>query len=148
MRSASSKDSEEKNCLEKDLRTLQKTVSDLHKSFESWKQQKSNETKRYFGENKEVSGRPRPQRRGCYLCGSDQHLNFRCPQNQDNRKKESSVANEQNGSHQASYTASVGSGLYAECRVNDTVTDCLIDNGATLSIVSFKSMGYHYPVRQ
>lgn len=139
MRSASSKDSGEKNCLEKDLRTLQKTVSDLHKSFESWKQQKSNETKGSYGENNEASGRPRPQRRRCYLCGSEQHLKFRCPQNQDNRKKESSVANEQNGSHKASYAASVGSGLYAECRVNDIVTDCLIDTGATLSILSLRA---------
>ncbi|MCG7870401.1 MAG: hypothetical protein JAY74_29030, partial [Candidatus Thiodiazotropha taylori] len=53
MRSASLKAPEEKNSsLEKDLRTLQKTVSDLHKSFESWKQQKPHETKGSYGENK------------------------------------------------------------------------------------------------
>ena len=141
MRSASSKDSEEKNCLKKDLRTLQKTVPDLHKSFNSWKQQKSNETEGSFGEHKEASGRSRHQRGRCYLCGSDQHLYFRCPQNQDNRKKDLSVANEQNESHQASYAASVGSGLYAECRVNGTETDCLIDTGATLFILSLRAWG-------
>ena len=137
MRSASSKDSEEKKCLKKALRTLQKTVPDLHKSFNSWKQQKSNETEGSFGKNKEASGRSRPQRRRCYLCGSEQHLNFRRSQNQDNRKKEPS--NEQNESHQASYAASVGSGLYAECRVNGTETDCLVDTGATLFILSLRA---------
>ncbi|MEW8542138.1 MAG: hypothetical protein AB2693_01270, partial [Candidatus Thiodiazotropha sp.] len=40
MRSTSWKAPEEKNSLEKDLKTLQKTVLDLQKSFESWKRQK------------------------------------------------------------------------------------------------------------
>lgn len=40
MRSATEKDTGQKKSLEEDLKSLQKTVSDLHKAFETWKHQK------------------------------------------------------------------------------------------------------------
>lgn len=104
MRSTSKKVSEPKTSLEEDLKSLQKTVSDLHKSFEGWKQQKP----RYNSDSS------KPPTRKCFLCGSDKHLKFKCPQNPKNKNVNTDI-NEQDGNHQAKYVASTSAGLYAEC---------------------------------
>ena len=42
-------------------------------------------------------------------------------------------------SHQAKLIASLSSGLYANCKINNYDAECLVDTGATLSLISCKA---------
>ncbi len=133
MRSTSDMGHEKPTKMENDMKALQKTVSELHKSFEAWKQPKSTGSN-----NTRNTGDWKLQKRRCYICDSDKHLKFKCPQNPRNQKEKPGNG-EPEKQHQAKHVASTSSGLYAECKINNTVMDCLIDTGATLSILSLKT---------
>ena len=138
MRSTVEKVPEQRNDLEDGLKALQKTVSDLQKSFEGWKKQKSNGTNVPRKYESDSAKDTRPPRRRCYRCGSDKHLIRNCPKGKDEGKATPSNRGD-NEAHQAKLVASTSAGLYAECKMNNILTDCLIDTGATLSILSLKA---------
>ena len=138
MRSTVEKVPEQRNDLEDGLKALQKTVSDLQKSFEGWKKQKSNGMNVPRKYDSDGAKDTRPPRRRCYLCGSDKHLIKNCPKGKDEGKATPSNSGD-NEAHQAKLVASTSAGLYAECKINNILTDCLIDTGATLSILSLKA---------
>ena len=136
MRSTSEKVPEEKNSMEEDLKALQKTVSDLCKSFEGWTQQKS---KQRNDSGSFKSDTPEAHKRRCFICGSDRHLKNRCPQNSTSNKNNTSRFSYRKKNHQAKHVASASTGLFVECKINDVVTDCLVDTGATLSVLSVRT---------
>lgn len=73
MRSALEKDTGQKKSLEEDLKSLQKTVSDLHKAFETWKHQKPRTENKVASNNTNIRNRPN---RECYKCGSESTYNI------------------------------------------------------------------------
>ncbi len=86
----------------------------------------------------------KPPKRRCFLCDSEKHLKYNCPKNPRNQQwnkgnKEKKVPQEQEQQHQAKHVASTSSGLYVEGKVNNVVMECLVDTGATLSILSLKT---------
>ena len=108
MRSTSEKMPEEKNSMEEDLKALQKTVSDLCKSFEGCTQQKSKQ--------RNSSGRFKPDtleahKRQCFICGSDRHLKNSCPENSTSNKNNTLRFSYQKKKHQAKHVASASTGL-------------------------------------
>ena len=138
MRSTVEKVPEQRNDLEDGLKALQKTVSDLQKSFEGWKKQKSNGTNLPRKYDSDGAKDTQPPRCRCYRCGSDKHLIRNCPKGKDEGQASPSNPGD-NEAHQAKLVASTSAGLYAECKINNILTDCLIDTGATLSILSLKA---------
>ena len=128
----------QRNNLEDGLKALQKTVSDLQKSFEGWKKQKSNGTNVPRKYDSDGAKDTQPPRRRCYRCGSDKHLIRNCPKGKDEGKATPSKPGNKEA-HQAKLVASTSAGLYAECKINNILTDCLIDTGAKLSILSLKA---------
>ena len=131
MRTTSEKASGTKPCLEEDLKALRQTVSELTRSMESLKQQKPSTRSFASDSNASLS---KQNKRKCFKCGSEEHLIYNCPKNQ---KTASETSEDKN--HQAKSVAGISSGLYAECKISNYETECLIDTGATLSIISCKA---------
>ena len=134
MRTTAEKVDDSNNKLEDDMKQLQKTVADLHKSFETWKQQGKST---YHKSVPKQRNTPQQQKPKCYNCGSEDHLQFRCPSNK--RNKRNTRVTEESEKHQTKYVANKSSGLYIDCKINSIPTECLIDTGATLSIISIKA---------
>ena len=131
MRSTSEKVPEQKTSIEDDLKSLTKVVSDLGRSVDFLKRQKS-WTPRPPGSNNR--DQRQKQKRACFKCGSEEHLIAKCPQ----MKPVTTTENNQE-SHQAKLIASLSSGLYANCKINNYDAECLVDTGATLSLISCKA---------
>ena len=55
------------------------------------------------------------------------------------RNKRNTRVTEESEKHQTKYVANKSSGLYIDCKINSIPTECLIDTGATLSIISIKA---------
>jgi hypothetical protein len=74
----------------------------------------------------------------CYECGESRHLRYNCPKlhNQVSNSKQTKY-----GKHTVTNTGQFGSGLFIEARINNFPATCLVDTGATLTIVSRKFMG-------
>ena len=75
------------------------------------------------------------QRLKCFICQSDQHLKRDCP-------KRNSNAPEKKGQKpwegKANVCGNYQAGLFIPAKLGDYVVDCLIDTGATLTLVSTK----------
>lgn len=69
-------------------------------------------------------------KRKCFDCGSENHLKRNCPKNQGS--KEADVKPDQ----QMKNVSNAGAGLYANCKVDNIQTQCLVDTGATLTLLS------------
>ncbi|MCG8076675.1 MAG: retroviral-like aspartic protease family protein, partial [Candidatus Thiodiazotropha taylori] len=69
-------------------------------------------------------------KRRCFGCGSENHLKRNCPKNQES--KETDVKPDQ----QMKNVSNAWAGLYANCKVNNIQTQCLVDTGATLTLLS------------
>ena len=130
MRNASEKVSEQNTSIEEELKALTKVVSDLGKSVEILKKQKPRQSNLPRNSKDNVD----KQKRTCYKCGSENHFIAKCP----DMKRDKNKVNLQGG-HQAKSIAGRSSGLYANCRINNYQTDCLVDTGATLSLISYKT---------
>ena len=133
MRVTSEKPSEENSDFQNKMETLQKTVTDLQKSFNAWKGYKPR------SENKSRTNWNRQHRYHkpqCYVCGSEDHLKPKCPSLKNNGKLKESRGDE---TQQNKQIASVNGGLYADCKIKGIDTECLIDKGATLSVLSLKA---------
>ena len=129
---------DETKSLREDMTSLQKSMSDLTKAFETLSQQTNAEKpshgtypKQQFGrrfdsrsDKKKYEGKPK---RRCFSCGSEDHFQASCPKSQSNRRKPST-----------NVLAVTSSGLYAEFKVNGLVTEFLIDTGASVSVLSIK----------
>ena len=59
-----------------------------------------------------------------------------CPSRHNSRHHNTRSDTPKAEAHQAKNVASASGGLYAECKINNIITECLIDTGATLSIVT------------
>ena len=74
------------------------------------------------------------QKRACFKCGSEEHLIAKCPQWQQDATPKNASEN-----HQAKLIAGTSSGLYVNCKINNYDAECLVDTGATLSLISCKA---------
>ena len=138
-----SKDTAQVNFEEK-LSHLQKSLAELQTSMQTLQQQdkqpqppgrNTGHRRRYPGQQ-DRNYVPR-ERRKCYICGSEDHLKWACPLNEQKPQDENSK--EENEKHQSKYVASKSSGLYLDCKVNSVPSEFLVDTGATLSILSIKA---------
>ena len=133
MRVTSEKPSDENSDFQNKMETLQKTVTDLQKSFNAWKgyEPRSENKSRTNSNRQHRYHKPR-----CYVCGSEDNLKLKCPSLKNNGKLKESKGDE---TQQNKQVASVNGGLYADCKINGIDTECLIDTGATLSVLSLKA---------
>ena len=67
------------------------------------------------------------RKRKCWTCGSENHLKNNCPHNKDRHTQNNKPPQQ---------VASTGAGLFADCKINNIPAQCLIDTGATLTIMS------------
>ena len=134
MRSTSEKS---EGSLESDMRALQKTVSDLQKSFETWRNKGLRSDRNWKDSYKKQANYAKPK---YFICGSEDHMKRNCPSRHNSRHHNTrSDTPKKAEAHQAKHVASASGGLYAECKINNIITECLIDTGATLSILSLKA---------
>ena len=75
--------------------------------------------------------------RKCFICKSDKHLKKDCPQRKD---RDANRKDEPKSQEKASVCASgmPHAGLFVRAQVGKYAVDCLVDTGATLSLVSAK----------
>ena len=73
----------------------------------------------------------------CYKCGSEDHLRPKCAL--FNKKGQKPSAEGEGEKHQSKYIVNKSSGLYLDCTINNISTECLVESGATLSILSIKA---------
>ena len=129
--------------LDEEMRSLQKTLAELQKSVQSLKQQSGSNNNRNQNNNNAGlrQGHVSFQRKyKCYDCGSEQHLRNRCSLNKDNKSRgQNNESGKQAEQHHAKHVAGKSSGLYLSCKINSIPTDCLVDTGATLSILSIRA---------
>lgn len=120
--------------LEADVKKLQETVEELGRSFNNWKRQGQ-----HRGANRYSTSGPSglsyfgQQKRKCFQCGKEDHLKRQCP------SLRQTEARKNPREHKAKGAATVNAGLFAECKINGVQAECLIDTGATLSIISKKA---------
>ena len=78
----------------------------------------------------------RPTRK-CFICKSDKHLKKDCPQRKD---RESGRKDQEKSQEKAnvSVTGTNHAGLFVSAKFGQYAVDCLVDTGATLSLVSSK----------
>ncbi|XP_053391020.1 uncharacterized protein LOC128553858 [Mercenaria mercenaria] len=114
-----------------DFEKRQKTVNDLSKAFYEWKDKSSKppSIRTNMGTRKDQQNK-----RKCYTCGSEQHLANTCPQKANSRTFSSS---KQKG--HLRNIASFGAGLFLKCSINNITLECLVDTGATLTLLSHKT---------
>ena len=138
-----SKDTAQVNFEEK-LSHLQKSLAELQTSMQTLRQpdrqpqppgRNTGYRRRYPGQQ-DRNYVPR-ERRKCYICGSEDHLKWACPLNE--QKPQDEKPKEENEKHQSKFVASKSSGLYLDCKVNSVPSEFLVDTGATLSILSIKA---------
>ena len=132
MRATTEKPAVEKTNSEIDMIKLQKSLTDLQKSVEALKWQRPRSESKARDNSKDQT---EPRKRKCFNCGSENHLQNTCPV----KSEKKGTVSKQEENHQARYVASASGGLYADCQINNISMECLIDTGATLSIMSLKA---------
>ena len=118
-----------------ELKNLKETIGRMQKTLEelAWKgsQEKTDNKQSSYYPRNAVDQKP-PQgirKRKSWICGSETHLRKNCP-----LYKEKEASN--NKTQQP--VASAGAGLFASCKINNIPAECLIDTGATLTIMSIQ----------
>ena len=127
----------ENSGLQKDLDSLKKVVADLASTMKAWEAKAASDVTQRGGtrpESRQTSWNT--NKRKCFLCGSDKHLQPKCPRNKSYGKSQNKHAHKS----QAKHVAATGSGLYTDCKINGVAAECLIDTGASLTILSKKAM--------
>ena len=117
MQTTAEKPDDSDNKLEDDMKQLQNTVADLHKSSETKKQQGKPTYRKSIPKQRNM---PQQQKLQCYNCGSEERLQFKCPSNKRNKRK--TRVTEESEKHQTKYVANKSSGLYIDCKINSIPT--------------------------
>ena len=76
------------------------------------------------------------QARRCYNCNSDKHLIKNCPKPKGHDKDKDKTDSQEKGSFCLSSTNHAG--LFVQAKFGEYSADCLVDTGATLSLISSK----------
>ena len=130
-----------------DLKELKETMVRMQKTLEMLSRQNrptvpSNNSSGQ-NQNQNKSGFvPRPGssqpnvRRKCYSCGSEKHLIRDCPKNKDKAPQDKTDSDKKGKVNMSSFQ---GSGLYITGKISGFEVDCLIDTGATLSVLSTRA---------
>ena len=124
---------------------LKKTMIEMQKALENLSRQ--NRQRYAGGDDQNQSSKrhdsvmtqgstPQNTKRKCYLCGSEKHLLYDCPKNKDTRGKGGS---DKKGNDKVNLSNFQGSGLYLTGKLNGYEVDCLVDTGATLSVLSTRA---------
>ena len=139
MRQANQQEAVSADKHDSDWNFLKDTMKSIQKSLETLtKQNRYQHKSDGFQSNLKAGGTSQrdktvPQRfkRKCYDCGSETHVKRNCPKNKEKKEAETK------GQQHTKQVSSSGAGLFADCKVNNIPTQCLIDTGATLTIMSF-----------
>ena len=148
-----------------EIQELKNTVLSLQKEFRSWKNNQSEPTsypKHGPHEAKSSAATNRPQHtenptkfhtgtrrpRRCYECGSEEHLKMDCPKlvrhqthrrvSTNDRRPSLRLETKHKDEKPVKSSNFQGSGLYLTGFVSGKMVDCLVDTGATLTLVSPK----------
>jgi len=138
-----------------EIKDLRKLVEDLQKTVDSLKKQQQRPTpnnprpmpnydRRQYVQDRHNSGqqawREPPRRntfsnkRTCFTCGSDKHLQYDCPNLKPQNPESVRPGNKPNIKSVQHQMA----GLYTQATIEGRDVSCLIDTGATLSLMSAK----------
>ena len=82
-----------------------------------------------------AQGQNRPTRR-CYNCNSDKHLMRNCPQPKCYDKETDKTDSQDKGS--VCLSSPNHAGIFVQAKIGEYGADCLVDTGATLSLISCK----------
>ena len=123
-----------------ELQSLKNAVFNMQKSLRSIIDERNSSNKQhgnqssFESQNRNRQNRQKEQqtsyKRKCWTCGSEKHLRRTCPERQEKK------INQETNVQQTKHIASTGAGLYASCKINNISAECLIDTGATLTIMS------------
>ena len=121
------------------MKSLQKTVAELHRAFESCKKDKLQTSSGIQDLEIEI-----------YLSSSSNNNTSSSNSKNENallavqktkRRNETKLLPKKLQQIKTKYVANKSSGLYVECKINNIPTECLLDTGAMLSI--HQSLGYY-----
>lgn len=130
--------------------SLRKTVEEMTKTMNNFMSQQLQNMNtrprgRIYNQGQNSNNRPAdPQQRGlhrqarrCFNCNSDKHLIKDCPKPKgQNKEKKDSTETQEKGSVCLSSTNHAG--LFVQSKFGDYNADCLVDSGATLTLLSSK----------
>ncbi|MCG8048186.1 MAG: reverse transcriptase family protein, partial [Candidatus Thiodiazotropha endolucinida] len=78
------------------------------------------------------------QKLKCFICKSDKHLRRDCPQRKD-RATDKQDENQSREKSNVCVSGNCHAGLFVQAKCGENTLDCLVDTGATLTLVSAKA---------
>lgn len=141
-----------------ELESLKKMLEQLQCTVNEKSKQKDQQSNSHFGRNsKQLYDTARSQWRrsdqygtlrrqdrtakpkasvNCYECGSDKHIRRNCPRLRKQNSDDKNVRYKPEDRHSAKCAGKQMSGLYITAQIEGFSVSCLIDTGATLSLMS------------
>ena len=131
------------------LSSLRNTMEEMTKSMNKFMSQQQRNVNNRPERNTYHQGRDRSKPAGhqttdfskkprrCYICNSDQHLKRSCPQRKDHTKDSKDKAGS-TGKGSVCLSNTSQAGLFVQANLEGYCADCLVDTGATLTLISSK----------
>ena len=143
--STNTKEMESESSKADSMETLTSTLKLIQDELKSLKTQRSGTGSRYYQQQQRGRGRPyqipdrRTYPRRCFTCGSTNHMARDCDQNKNETEKKQNVEQDKKEPDKSVKVSGVqNSGLFVTAFMNGQPVTCLIDTGATLTIISRK----------
>ncbi len=127
MRSANPQETDK---AQNDIAKLQTTLSELQSEFRMWRSQHASGSLSDKNQN-----RNRTTIRRCYECGSPTHFKRDCPKL---RKDDATAGSTAKSDRKVNASYRQGSGLFVSASIDGQTANCLIDTGATLTVIASK----------
>ena len=122
--------------LENIQRSNNSNARDLRRQNEEHSSNRNNNGVRTFwNNNNERVERNKRLPMTCFECGQPGHMKFNCPKVSGERTKA--------GKYTVNTSSNLGAGLFVDAKINNVEASCLIDTGATLSVISSEFLKKH-----